>query len=152
MSNLDFSRPFYSDFLTFERRAVCLYSSRLRPWRQLLAITSVVVRLVVAPIFFQRFIIRVEFWCQNLTEWLQHLNSQAGVSPDLATRSVFQRSGLDLDRFPKMAKKYPLLILIFRFLKGFRTLTGKINESFLRSRIECRLEFKTHIREIKIMY
>ena len=38
-----------------------------------------------------------------------YVNSQAGGSPDMAIRSVFQRSGLYLDRFAKMAKKYPLL-------------------------------------------
>ena len=48
------------------------------------------------------------------------INSQAGGSPDMAIRSVIQCSGLDLDRFPKTAKKYPLLNLIFNFLKRFR--------------------------------
>ena len=50
---------------------------------------------------------------------LYFLNSQAGESPDLVTRSVFQRSGLHLDRLPKTAKKYPLLYWILHFLKRF---------------------------------
>ena len=36
-----------------------------------------------------------------------NLKSQAGGAPDLATRSIFQRSGLDLDRFLKTVKNIP---------------------------------------------
>ena len=46
-------------------------------------------------------------------------NAQARGSP---LKSIFQASGLDLDRFPRMAKKYSLLQFYFAFFKCSRKL------------------------------